>query len=299
MPPPFIKRDKSKNGLLVSFDKSFDVIPNGHKDFLTKPALTKVNEWRRRNFSNFKPLISSSHEDEINILPEEVKVDYNYPFDNAFPGENVSIEIPNPQVGAEEEAAAIILKSMSDKSRRKKDYKSDLENENDEDEDIIRNNYRTVDDWINDFNQTTNLQENDNDTDRYWPSFNGKSSKDFFKTALPEVPTVFGDTSDGNIMTMRLKARKGFEINVRKGETIYVRREEPTNQSNSDNFSTALEVVDIIYGEKSYINLLVDGAENNDETTTETSGNRKRNMNSSYYRTSSSTAYVRVIKPKM
>jgi hypothetical protein len=81
MPPPFIKRDKSKNGLLVSFDKSFDVIPNGHKDFLTKPALTKVNEWRRRNFSNFKPDV-----DEINILPEEVKVDYNYPFDNPFPG---------------------------------------------------------------------------------------------------------------------------------------------------------------------------------------------------------------------
>jgi hypothetical protein len=185
---------------------------------------------------------------------------------------------------------------MSDKSiKNKKDQENDNE---EEDYDNIRNNYRTVDDWINDFNQTTNLQENEDENDRYWPSFNGKSSKDFFKTALPEVPTVFGDTSDGNIMTMRLKARKGFEINVRKGETIYVRREEPTNQSNSDNFSTALEVVDIIYGEKSYINLLVDGADNEDETTTETSGNRKRNKNSSY-RTSSSTAYVRVIKPKI
>lgn len=147
-----------------------------------------------------------------------------------------------------------------------------------------------MEDWIKGFddeNRSSAIKIDDTGGDLY--DYDDDDGFDPSSTTLPEVPTVFGDTVDGGIMTMRLKAFKGNSISVRAGDTIKL-VESPVR---AGGFVASLEVVEIIYGENAYPNLLVEGINGGG---CEEEGRKRRKKQWKESSTCTSTAYARVIR---
>lgn len=249
------KMSSKRRYTLVDEEENFEAIPNGHKSFLTPTALEKINVGREEAvFYEEHPLMPTSG--PLVDVPMA-----QYPRNQSSLNLSRPQRPPPPLVGE----SVFPEGAPGGRGRRYGRYGRGRGGGS------SVPGATTVGVWFrtlgsgnnNNFNQSRrgrgrgrSSRRNNQDTQEEENHDIRSLLFDHRSTSIQEAPTMAGDVSDG-IMTMRLRAFSGKQINVSPGQviTLTVRGQGGPLRGQS----VSLEVKDIIYGANAYVNLLVDG----------------------------------------
>lgn len=248
-----LQQKKMSNGYrFLDVSGNFEAFPNGHRKFLTPSALRKVNIGRE-DCQNL-----ADHTLSVGYVPKppQIRREQEVFLDTRpdLPGEFLR---PNHRSGGtnhpHRDQPAFVTEE---------DWLTTYE------ESIAKQSFQSTSIAEQSFQITSIAEQSSRST-----SIAEQSSR---STSIAEGPTLLGDTANGRISTLRLRALRGKTIDVCAGESILLRVDGKGPRAGETIY---LDVLDIIYGNIAYVNLLVDGG------TTGSGGGRS---------TSRSAAFVRV-----